>query len=180
VTSWRTAWQRALWSGSTASLLSAAVLALCGKLENDAAAGPLNGPSQWIWGERAGHRRGPTWRHTAVGYAIHHAASLGWATLHEKHVARLAEGRAPSVRVAAAALTAIFACWADFRIARGRLQPGFEKQLSRPSLLLVYSAFALGLVLWSPSKGIHAEKGTRRAAPSARTARAMLSTSTPP
>jgi hypothetical protein len=51
-------------------------------------------------------------------------------------------------RFAAAALTAGFACWVDFRIARGRLQPGFEKQLSRRSLLLVYAAFAVGLAIW--------------------------------
>jgi hypothetical protein len=151
VTMWRTAWHRALRSGSTAAVLSGAVLALCGKLENNAPAGPLNGPSQWIWGERAGYRHRPTWRHTATGYAIHHAASLGWATLHEKHVARLAEGRPPLARFAAAALTAAFACWVDYRIARGRLQPGFEKQLSRSSLLLVYSAFALGLAVWRPT-----------------------------
>jgi hypothetical protein len=143
-------------SGSTASALSGAALALTGKLENEAPAGPLNGPSQWVWGERAGYRRRPSWRHTAIGYAIHHAASLGWATVHEKHVARLAEGRGLPARFAAAALTAAFACWADYRIARGRLQPGFEKQLSRRSLLLVYSAFALGLALWRPGARRHA------------------------
>lgn len=149
MTSWRTAWHRALRSGSTASALSAAVLAICGKLENDAAAGPLNGPSQWVWGEWASHRRQPTWRHTVLGYAIHHVASLWWALLHEKHVARLAQGRPAPMRFAAAALTAGVACCADFQIARGRLKPGFEKQLSRRSLLLVYAAFAVGLAVWS-------------------------------
>ena len=154
MTSWRTAWHRALRSGSTAAALSGVALAICGKLENDAAAGPLNGPSQWVWGEWAGHRRRPTWRHTVLCYAIHHVASLWWALLYEKHVVRLVATRPAPVRFAASAVTAAIACSADYRIARGRLQPGFEKQLSRKSLLLVYAAFAVGLAIWP----CHADK----------------------
>jgi hypothetical protein len=41
--------------------------------------------------------------------------------------------------------TAAIACAVDFQVARGRLQPGFDKQLSRKSLALVYVAFGVGL-----------------------------------
>ncbi|MFL6606534.1 MAG: hypothetical protein ACJ8R9_35115 [Steroidobacteraceae bacterium] len=143
-----------------AAVISGFVLLACGQLERNAPAGPLNGPSQWIWGRSAAHRRLFTWRHTAVGYSIHHVVSVGWATLHEKHVADLVRGRSLSSRLAAAGATAAIACFTDYRIARGRLQPGFEKQLSSTGLFLVYSAFALGLAL---HKGSTSRKSSRDA-----------------
>jgi hypothetical protein len=145
--SWRQAVTRGALSGSTAALLSGAILAVCGKIENDAAAGPLNGPSQWVWGRRAAHRRRPAWRYTALGYFIHHMVSVGWATVHEKHVARLSHGHGPAARMLAAGVTASIACAIDYKVAKGRVQPGFEKQLSRTSLFFVYAAFAAGLAL---------------------------------
>jgi hypothetical protein len=88
-------------------------------------------------------------RHTAVGYAIHHVVSVGWATLYEKHVVGLFGRGSTGARVGAALATAAIACFADYRVARGRAQPGFEKQLSRKSLFAVYAAFAIGLALTS-------------------------------
>jgi hypothetical protein len=144
---WREALDRALVSGSTASVLSAIALAACGKIERGTPFGPQNGPSQWLWGERAAHRRDASLRYTAVGYGIHHLSSVGWATLHEKHVARLVRGKPFAARLAAAGLTALVANIVDFQLTPRRLRPGFEKQLSRKSLFAVYAAFALGLAL---------------------------------
>jgi hypothetical protein len=144
---WRDALERALVSGSTASVLSAIALATCGKIERGTPFGPQNGPSQWVWGERAAYRRDASLRYTAVGYGIHHMSSLLWATLHEKHVARLVRGKPFATRLAAAGATALVANIVDFQLTPRRLKPGFEKQLSRKSLLVVYAAFALGLAL---------------------------------
>ncbi len=144
---WREAFDRALVSGSTASLLSAVALAACGKIECGTPFGPQNGPSQWVWGERAAYRRDASLRHTAVGYGIHHMSSLLWATLHEKHVARLVRDKPFAAKLAAAGLTALVANVVDFQLTPRRLKPGFEKQLSRKSLFAVYAAFALGLAL---------------------------------
>ena len=144
---WREAFDRALVSGSAASLLSAVALAACGKIERGTPFGPQNGPSQWIWGERAAYRRDASLRYTAVGYGIHHMTSLGWATLHEKHIARLVRDKPFPARLAAAGLTALVANIVDFQLTPRRLKPGFEKQLSRKSLFAVYAAFALGLAL---------------------------------
>jgi hypothetical protein len=155
VTTWKLALSRALRSGSAASVLSAAALAICGKLERGTPAGPLNGPSQWIWGERAARRQRASLRETAVGYSIHHGVSIGWATLHERHVATLVEGRSMPARIAAGLATASFAYLMDFGVARGRLRPGFEKQLSRKSLIVVYSAFALGLAIGAGDRTRH-------------------------
>jgi hypothetical protein len=151
--SWREAVTRGARSGSIASLLSAVTLAACGRIENHSAAGPLHGPSQWVWGRGAAYRRRPAWRYTAIGYAIHHVASIGWATVHEKHVVRLTHADSPAARLLAASATAAIACAVDYKIAQGRAQPGFDKQLSRTSLFFVYAAFAVGLALGGSPSG---------------------------
>ncbi len=146
---WREALRRGALSGTVASLLSSVALALCGRIAAGTAVGPVNGPSQWAWGEHAAHVRRATWRHTALGYAIHHLMSVGWATLHEKHFANPPHGRSTASRLAAGALTSAAAAFVDYRVVPRRFGPGFEKQLGRPSLVAVYAAFALGLALGS-------------------------------
>lgn len=154
MTTWKQAGHRALYTGGAAAMLSALTLAICGKIERNAPGAPLNGPSQWVWGERAAYRRRPSLRHTLLGYCIHHIASVGWATLHEKHFASRVRGRGVLPHLAAGAATATLSCFVDFKVARGRLQPGFDKQLSRTSLAFVYASFGLGLALgcWSDIK----------------------------
>ena len=134
-------------SGAAASLLSAAVLALCGHLENRRPAGPLNGPSQWVFGRHAARVRRPSVRHTATGVAIHHATATGWAVLHERAFGRDKERQSLPKRLARAAVTAAVANFVDFKLTPKRLQPGFDQQLSRKSLLAVYAAFAIGLAI---------------------------------
>jgi hypothetical protein len=141
---WATAARRALVSGSVASILSTAMLAACGRLENGAAAGPVNGPSQWIWGRWAAHVRRPSLRHTLTGHAVHHVCSCGWALLHERWHGN--DGR-PQAAIAKAAATAALASFVDYQLTPKRLRPGFETQLSKPSLLAVYGAFAFGLAI---------------------------------
>ena len=141
--SWTQAFADALCSGSVASVVTTLVLAVCGVCERAGAPGPLNGPSQWIWGRHAAYRRGFSGRYTVAGYAIHHAMSILWATLFEKFRRRTDSRKA--VVFADAAATAALACAIDFRVVPDRLSPGFQKQLSRTSLLLVYAAFSLSL-----------------------------------
>jgi len=137
----------ALISGAAASVLSGAVLALCGHLENRRPAGPINGPSQWVFGRYAARIRTPSLRHTLTGFAIHHATATGWAFLHERAFGKDKEQQPLAKRLTRAAVTATVANVVDFQLTPPRLQPGFNKQLSRKSLLAVYAAFAIGLAL---------------------------------
>jgi hypothetical protein len=124
-------------------VLSALVLVWRGWAENRRPAGPVNGPSQWVWGRGAAHRRRFTLAHTLLGYAIHHASSLFWARTHAALHARPAGSLGGEMLRAAS--TSALACAVDYRVAPRRLQPGFEQQLSRASLLLVYASFGLAL-----------------------------------
>lgn len=147
MTSWSQAARQALYSGAAASLFSAAVLALCGKLENGSAAGPMNGPSQWIHGRWAAHLREPSLRHTVIGFVIHHVMATGWALLHERIFGDRKSEQPLGRRLGAAVTTAATANFVDYKMTPKRLQPGFETQLSRGSLFLAYAAFAAGLTL---------------------------------
>jgi hypothetical protein len=134
----------ALASGAIAALASSVALLAFGQREAGDSAAPMNGPSQWIWGRYAPYRKGYSWRYTAVGYAVHHFAATFWAFLYEA----LRPGRrgagAPA-DAAAAIATAAIANVVDYRFTPQRLQPGYEKRLSRRSLFVVYAAFAAGL-----------------------------------
>ena len=138
-------------SGSLASLLSAAALAICGRRETGSMFAAVNAISHWLWGDRAARRDDATLKHTLLGYAIHHGSAMFWGVLFERYAARiLARRRVASTMAAAAGATAI-ACFTDYQLTPHRLQPGYEMRLSRPSLLLVYGAFGVGLAagaLW--------------------------------
>ena len=142
--SWSRALSAALWSGTVASVASTAMLAACGRAERRDASGPINGPSQWIWGRHAAVRRGFSLRYTVTGYLIHHAMSVLWATLFER-ASHPRNSASPAHILRAAAATSALACLVDYRMVPKRLTPGFERQLSRKSLFATYSVFALAL-----------------------------------
>ena len=139
----------ALISGSAASAVSAAALAIGGAIEEDSAAGPLNGPSQWVWGEEEARTREPTLKHTALGYAIHHGTSLMWATAYERLFADGRERRSFGRILAEAAAATTAAYFVDYYLTPKRFRPGFKKHLSGRSVFAVYAGFAAGLALTS-------------------------------
>jgi hypothetical protein len=136
----------ALISGTVASLVSAAALALLAKGENKSAVQPLNATSHWIHGSGAGNVRAVNVSHTATGYATHHGACVFWATLLETLLAGRTERRASNV-VKYAALVAAIAAIVDYWIVPKRLTPGWEYALSKPSITSGFAAMAAGLAL---------------------------------
>lgn len=144
-------WQEAIRdgtiSGGVASLVSTAVLGRRGERENGTPYAPTNAISHWFWGDRAARHDEPSARYTALGYAIHHASSTLWAVLYEKWFGEAAEHGKIGRALAGGAAVAGLACFVDYKLTPQRLQPGFEKRLSTPSLFLVYAAFGAGLAL---------------------------------
>lgn len=142
---WKTATQRGLVSGATASLLSTAALAALGKAGASSSFGPTNAISHWIWGDKAARRDAPSLRYTLTGYLIHHASATFWAVLFERLMGERLDKKDPLATLGAATAASAVACFADYQLTPERLHPGYEKRLSRPSLALVYGAFGLGL-----------------------------------
>lgn len=146
--SWRRQWvplaKRAFVSGSVASVVSTLVISLCGRRRSGSLSAGTNATSHWLWGDRARHRAQPSLRHTAVGYAIHHASSVFWAVLHERAI----RNRHDSLAIASSAgAIAAVAYVVDYHVVPRRLNPGFESRLSPPAMLATYSAFGAGLGL---------------------------------
>lgn len=139
----------ALISGSAASAVSTLALALGGQIEEESPAGPINGPSQWVWGEEEARTREPTFRHTALGYAIHHSTSLMWATAYERLFSEARERKAAARICAEAAAATAIAYFVDYYLTPKRFRPGFKKHLSPWSVFSVYAGFAAGLAVTS-------------------------------
>jgi hypothetical protein len=134
-------------SASVSSILAAALL---GQRRSGRAAAAVNGPSQWLWGRTAKHRRRFSLRHTLVGYCIHHASSWLWASA---FASRAARRLAPEELPRAAAITAL-AATVDYLVVPKRFTPGFEAHLGRGEIALVYAAFAAGLIIAQPLKNL--------------------------
>jgi hypothetical protein len=143
---WVKAGRQALLSGSLASALSTAALAMLGKLEVGNSVAPTNATSHWLWGDRAYAARAPSLRHTAVGYATHHASAVMWATIFERWLNHAQRLHAIEIVRDATAMTAL-ASFVDYQLTPPRLRPGFEQHLSRGSLVGVFAAFGAGLAI---------------------------------
>ena len=141
---WTQAIQAALISGAVASAASTLVLSLRGKRENGTPYGANNAISHWVWGDEAARHDDFSLRHTVVGYTIHHASSTFWATFYEKYFSRRQTQQVGPALLGGLTVAAA-ACFVDYRLTPHRLQPGYEMRLSKRSLLLVYTAFGLGL-----------------------------------
>lgn len=140
---------RVLLAGTCASLFSAAALAEAGRREAGSAAAPVNAVSHWYWDREALYRQEVDLRHTVVGYATHHAASLFWAALLAAFLrSRPAMHTVPRT-VAACFATSAVACVVDFKLTPQRLTPGYEHRLSRRSLAVTYLLFGVGLAIGS-------------------------------
>ena len=139
--------KRAAHSGTYASIASTLLLLACGVRDCRSAFAPVNAVSHWIWKDKAIHQQDATLRYSLLGYAIHHAASIFWALFYERWAETAKQPESARKTMARAAVMASVACAVDMRCTPERLTPGFERRLSRKSLLLVYGAFGLGLAL---------------------------------
>lgn len=137
-------WRDVVRSGSIASLLSTLAVSFCSRSRVGSAAAGTNAASQWVWYPRARFARAPSWRHTGVGYVIHHVSSLLWASGYEATRPIHASTGGRAVRAAGIAALAYVV---DYHLVPRRLSPGFEHKVGSAGMVAVYGAFAAGLVL---------------------------------
>ncbi len=144
---WSAAIRDGIVSGCIASLASTLVLGVRGKRESSTPYAPTNAISHWFWKERAAHQDGLSARYTVLGYAIHHVSSTLWAIVYERFFEPGPHRRTAAPAIAGGIAVAGLACFTDYKLTPQRLQPGFEKRLSSPSLFLVYGSFGLALAI---------------------------------
>ena len=136
----------ALVSGSVASVVSAGALALLARAEGKSPTQPLNATSHWLHGEDAGSVRRADVRHTALGYATHHASSVLWAIPFEYLRTRDTAKDLASIG-RDAGLVAALAGVTDYDVMPRRLTPGWEAVLPARSVAAGLGALALGLII---------------------------------
>jgi hypothetical protein len=127
---------RVLVSGTLASVASALAGMLCSRFDNRHGARPMNAVAH-IYDGGFPPSQDSGGRNTAVGIAIHTAASLWWGlffeSLPEKYRSK-----------SGATVVAGLAYLVDYHVVHRRFRPGFEAHLSRGSLFAVYAALAAG------------------------------------
>ena len=137
---------KAVVSGTVASAVSAAVLALLAKLEGAAPVQPINATSHWRYGEDALKVTGINTRHTGTGLATHHAACVFWASLFES-IRSAAPDRRSALIVRDAGAVSLIAAIVDYGLVPTRLTPGWEGPLPIRSVAGGFAALALGLTI---------------------------------
>ena len=140
---WGRVLRRAAFIGSVASVASTWMVSRRSARDSSSAVSGTNATSHWLWGERAMDQHDTNVRYTAIGYLIHHASSLLWATVYERWFAP----RAPTMANATtnAVVVSALAAATDYLLTPKRLTPGFERHLTLGSMVLVYGAFAPGM-----------------------------------
>lgn len=132
-------------SGSYASLGSTAGLALAARQVGKRAMQPLNATSHWLNGPSAAAVERIDGRHTAVGYATNHAASVFWAVLFEAVLARRRAPVGPVAMLRDAVVMSAVAAAVDYGATPKRFTPGWEFVLSKKGMAVAYAGLALGL-----------------------------------
>jgi hypothetical protein len=133
-------------AGLAGSVGSAAAAFACSHLENGHAARPMNAVTHIYDGGEPPAHDGENGRNTALGFAIHTAASVWWALFYEGLFGRRAR-RSPHAAVASGAAIAGAAYIVDYCVVSPRFRPGFERYLSARSMFAVYAALAAGLAV---------------------------------
>ena len=137
--------ERALVSGTVASVVSTATLALLARLESKGAVQPTNSTSHVYWGKEAAEVAAADLRHSLPGYLIHHGSAIFWALAFEAMTDAAERSPASLARNAAAVMGT--AALLDYGLLPKRLTPGFERVLSTRSTVLGFAGLAAGLVI---------------------------------
>jgi hypothetical protein len=125
------------------AIASAAAAALVSRVENGHAARPINAIAHIYDGGMPPAHDGPGSRNTLLGFGIHAAASLWWATFFELAFGQMAR-RGPGRALIAGAAIAALAYVVDYYVVSRRLRPGFEAYLSPRGMFAVYAALGAG------------------------------------
>src|SRR3954467_15280187 len=124
-------------TGTIASVVSSAALALLAKMERKSALQPVNATSHWLKGAEAASRNTADAAHTLVGYTTHHASTVFWALPFQAWLAIRQRPSAQQLLRDAAVMSAIAAV-VDYGVVSRRLTPGWELVLSKTSLVVAY------------------------------------------
>jgi hypothetical protein len=140
-------------SGAAGGLLSHLAAAAASRSERGRSALAMHAVSHIAYDDdpesHDGHRARDWW----AGSALHHGASVFWATFFEAFFGKDAERSTASALVGGATIASA-AYLTDYHVVSERFKPGFEAHISDRSLFLIYAALAVGLAAGARLRGL--------------------------
>jgi hypothetical protein len=133
-------------SGTVASGVSAAVLAVLANAEGKRYVQPMNATSHWLHGEAAGDVNQVDAKHTGTGLATHQGACFFWGLIFEA-LRSTAPDAGPARIVRDAATVSTVAAVVDYGLLPKYLTPGWEGPLPIRSIAGGFAGLALGFAL---------------------------------
>ena len=141
-------------SGLAGGLLSHAAAAACSAAERGRSDLAMHAVSHIAWGDEPESHQGRNPQNWTIGSALHHGASVFWATFFEALFGRDAERSTASALVGGTTI-ATAAYITDYHVVSDRFKPGFEAHLSNGSLFLIYASLAVGLAVGARLRGLY-------------------------
>jgi hypothetical protein len=141
-------------SGLAGGALSQFVSALYGRAERGQSDLPMHAVSHIAWGDAPESHTGRHTHNVVIGTALHHGASIFWATFFEALFGKDAERSSASALVGGATI-ATAAYVTDYYVVSDRFEPGFEAHLSKHALFSIYAALALGFAAGARLRGLY-------------------------
>lgn len=142
---WQEAAKDSVIPGILAGAVTGLAAAILGRRDTGSAMAAINAPSHVLWGDQAAAVEHATLRHTIPGYLINTAAAMFWSGVFEKFFGHLVPRRGLTTTLLGGAATAGAAYITDYYLVPRRFTPGFEKRVSGPSLLAIYTALGVSL-----------------------------------
>ena len=143
-----------LLSGLAGGVFSHLATVVRGRAERGDGNLPMHDVSHIAWGDHPASHTGRNPHNALVGAALHHGASVFWATFFEALFGRRAERNTKDALIGGATIAAA-AYVTDYHIVSDRFKPGFEAHLSNRSLVLVYVSLALGFAAAARLRGLY-------------------------
>ena len=141
-------------SGLAGGILSEVASALHGRAERGRSDLPMHAVSHIAWGDEPESHKGRHTHNYVIGTALHHGASIFWATFFEALFGRVAERSTGSALVGGATIAAA-AYVTDYHVVSDRFKPGFDAHLSNRALFSIYAALAIGLAAATRLRGLY-------------------------
>ena len=140
-------------SGLAGGLASHLASSLCAQRESGRHERPMHAVSHIWYDDEPSSHKGDVPHDYAIGTALHHGASIFWATFFEALFGKQAE-RSTAAALAGGATIAAGAYITDYHVVADRYKPGFDAYLSNRSMFVVYAALALGLAASARLRGL--------------------------
>ena len=160
-------------SGAAGGLLSHVAAAAASRRERGKSDLAMHAVSHIAWGDAPESHTGRHAYNEAIGTALHHGASIFWASFFEALYGPAAERSTRSALVGGVTIAAA-AYVTDYHVVSDRFKPGFEAHLSNASLFSIYAALAIGLAAGARLRGLYRhqvenrDEGNERRDPEAR------------